>query len=88
MNKKKQDKRYDIIQEKNLPFEVLAEKPTGYSLISAMASEDGQWTFDSTTSYITHQRNDNSRFYWEYDRGTQDGDDAVIGSLGTRKANQ
>ena len=70
------------------PFEVLAEKPAGYSLISAMASQDGQWTFDSTTSYITHQRNDNSRFYWEYDRGTQDGDDAVIGSLGTRKANQ
>ena len=35
------------------PFEVLAEKPAGYSLISAMASEDGQWTFDSTTNYIT-----------------------------------
>ena len=70
------------------PFEVLAEKPVGYSLISAMASEDGQWTFDSTTSFITHQRNDNSRFYWEYDRGTQDGDNAVIGSLGSRKANQ
>ena len=25
MNKKKADKRYDIIQEKNIPFEVLAE---------------------------------------------------------------
>jgi len=25
MNKKKEDKRYDIIKEKNLPFEVLAE---------------------------------------------------------------
>ena len=70
------------------PFEVLDEKPAGYSLISAMASEDGQWTFDSTASFITHQRNDNSRFYWEYDRGTQYGDDAGIGSLGSRKANQ
>jgi prepilin-type N-terminal cleavage/methylation domain-containing protein len=66
------------------PFEVLAEKPSGYSLISAMASEDGQWTFDSTTSYITHQRADNSRHYWVYDRGVQYGDGAAIGSLGTR----
>jgi len=70
------------------PFEVLAEKPVGYSLISAMASEDGQWTFDSTTSTITHQRNDNSRYYWDYTTGTQDGDGAEIGSLGSRIANQ
>ena len=66
------------------PFDALAEKPAGYSLISAMASEDGQWTFDSTNSTITHQRNDNSRYYWNYNKGTQDGDDAVVGSLGTR----
>tara|TARA_Y100000748_G_scaffold115547_1_gene96878 strand:+ start:72 stop:515 length:444 start_codon:yes stop_codon:yes gene_type:complete len=66
------------------PFDALSEKPTGYSLISAMASEDGQWTFDSTTSYITHQRADNSRHYWVYDRGVQYGDGAAIGSLGNR----
>ena len=66
------------------PFDALSEKPAGYSLISAMASEDGQWTFDSTTSYITHQRADNSRHYWLYDRGVQYGDGANIGSLGNR----
>ena len=68
----------------NNPFDVLSEKPAGYSLISAMANEDGQWTFDSTTSYITHQRADNSRYYWVYDEGVQDGDGAEIGSLGSR----
>ena len=66
------------------PFDALAEKPAGYSLISAMASEDGQWTFDSTTSIITHQRADNSRHTWDYNKGTQTGDNADVGSLGTR----
>ena len=36
---------------------------------------------------ITHQRADNSRFAWTYDKGTQGGgDDAKIGSLGPRTA--
>jgi hypothetical protein len=39
------------------------------------------------TGRITHQRADNSRYYWEYDSGTQEDDDAdtaQIGSLGPR----
>ncbi len=42
---------------------------------------------DDGTGRITHQRADNSRYYWEYDSGTQEDDDAdtaQIGSLGPR----
>ena len=60
------------------PFEVLAEKPAGYSLISAMASQDGQWTFNTSSSQITHQRNDNSRHAWDYVKGTQNKVDGVV----------
>ena len=66
------------------PFEALSEPPSGLSADGDMADADGEWTFDSTASVITHQRNDNSRYYWEYYKGTQDGDDADIGTLGSR----
>ena len=46
---------------------------------------DGEWTFDYSNSRITHQRADNSRYYWAYDKGEQDGDNAGIGSLGNRE---
>ena len=80
----------------NNPFDVLAEKPTGYSVtdngteigvgpLDGVADSDGEWTFDFDGSRITHQRADNSRYYWDYDKGTQDGDDAGIGSLGNRQ---
>ena len=36
-------------------------------------------------SRITHQRADNSRYFWNYDRGVQAGDNAGIGSLGNRQ---
>ena len=66
------------------PFEALIEPPLGLSADGDMADEDGEWTFDSSASVITHQRNDNSRYYWVYDKGTQDGDNAAIGTLGSR----
>ena len=67
------------------PFEVLAEKPAGYSTDATDADVDGEWTFSN--SRITHQRADNSRFAWDYDEGTQGGgDDAKVGSLGPRTA--
>ena len=46
-----------------------------------IADSDGEWTFDFNSSRITHQRADNSRYYWEYDKGVQVGDQASIGSL-------
>ena len=48
------------------------------------ANEDGEWTFNTGTSQITHQRADNSRYFWVYDKGAQDGDDAGVGTLGER----
>jgi prepilin-type N-terminal cleavage/methylation domain-containing protein len=71
------------------PFKALSEKPAGYSDDGAQANVDGEWTFipNGTGGTITHQRADNSRYQWEYDKGIQDGvDDAKIGSLGPRTA--
>ena len=78
------------------PFETLSETPPGYSSndngfepdvdqLDGVADTDGEWTFDYGNSRITHQRADNSRYYWDYDKGEQDGDNAGIGFLGERE---
>ena len=77
------------------PFEALKETPAGYSStdngtenvgpLDGVADIDGEWTFDMLNSRITHQRADNSRYYWTYNKGVQDGDNADIGSLGDRQ---
>ena len=78
------------------PFDALSEKPSGYDAndngnesgigqLDGVADSDGEWTFDINSSRITHQRADNSRYYWEYDKGVQTGDQASIGSLGNRQ---
>jgi prepilin-type N-terminal cleavage/methylation domain-containing protein len=78
------------------PFDALSELPAGYDSndngneseigqLDGVADEDGEWTFDMNNSRITHQRADNSRYFWDYDRGVQTGDNAGIGSLGNRK---
>ena len=64
------------------PFDALSEKPAGYSTDLTDADVDGEWTFSNDR--ITHQRADNSRFAWAYNPGTQDGDNAEIGTLGQR----
>ena len=77
------------------PFDALVEKPAKYSTtdkglepaipeLDGVADSDGEWTFDYGNSRITYQRADNRRFYWVYDKGTQTGDNADIGSLGER----
>jgi len=67
----------------NNPFDALSEKPAGYSTDVTDADVDGEWTFSNDR--ITHQRADNSRYYWVYDKGVQTGDQAAIGSLGNRQ---
>ena len=67
------------------PWDGLDTKPKGYTLDDEDADTDGEWTFNSTTSQITHQRRDNSRFGWDYDPGVQGGDDADVGTLGERE---
>ena len=67
------------------PWDALETKPVGYDANdNDDADTDGEWTYNSTTKKITHQRNDNSRVGWQYDEGTQTGDNADVGTLGTR----
>ena len=71
------------------PFDALAEKPLGYKFNEVTgaadntgnANKDGEWTFNTGTSQITHQRADNSRHAWDYFRGMQTGDNAGVGTL-------
>ena len=69
------------------PFDALADKPAGYTENIDLADVDGEWTFivtDAENGTITHQRADNSRYTWDYNAGTQDGDGAETGSIGPR----
>ena len=69
------------------PFEALSEKPAGYTEDGDEADVDGEWTFieGDNGGTITHQRADNSRYQWSYDKGIQNGtDDAKVGTLGLR----
>ena len=67
------------------PFDALADKPAGHTNDLDNANVDGEWTYNTSDSTITHQRADNSRYTWDYNAGTQGGgDDAAIGTLGSR----
>ena len=66
------------------PFDGLDTKPSGYTTDITDADTDGEWTFNTTSLQITHQRNDNTRVGWTYAKGTQTGDTADVGTLGVR----
>ena len=66
------------------PWDALETKPAGYTTDADDADVDGEWTYNTTSKKITHQRNDNSRVGWLYDEGTQTGDNAAVGTLGAR----
>ena len=67
------------------PWAALETKPVGYDANdNDDADSDGEWTYNATSKKITHQRGDNSRVGWLYDKGTQTGDNAVVGTLGVR----
>ena len=67
------------------PWDGLDTKPAGYDPTDVDdADSDGEWTYNTTTLKITHQRGDNSRVSWDYDKGTQTGDNAGVGTLGSR----
>lgn len=69
------------------PFTGLDTSPAGYDATDTDdADTDREWTFNTTTSKITHQRGDNTRWSWTYNKGVQTGDDAAIGSIGARVA--
>ena len=68
------------------PWDALSKEPDGYDNTDTDdADEDGEWTYNTTDSTITHQRMNNDRVYWDYDPGVQSGDDANVGTLGDRE---
>ena len=69
------------------PFDALDTAPSGYSASdNDDADTDGEWTFNTTTNNITHQRDDNTRYHWDYEKGVQTGDNANVGTLGARES--
>ena len=56
------------------PFDALVTKPQTYSLDGTPADEDNEWTYvvDASdgqfTGYISHQRADNTRWQWSYNK--------------------
>ena len=66
------------------PWDALETKPAGYTTDATDADVDGEWTYNTTSKKITHQRGDNSRVGSLYDEGTQTGDNAAVGTLGAR----
>ena len=59
------------------PFDALKTIPKGYSAsgdndgsADGDADYDGEWTFNTTTKRITHQRADETKWYWDYDAGS------------------
>ena len=66
------------------PFDGLETKPSGHTTDVTDADVDGEWTYNTTSLKITHQRDDNSRVGWSYAKGTQTGDAAAVGTLGSR----
>ena len=64
------------------PFDALKTKPSSYDASDTdNADTDGEWTFNTSNSRITHQRQDNSRYYWTYDHG--ENDNAESNAVGT-----
>ena len=52
------------------PWDALSTEPDGYDVADTDdADEDGEWTYNTTDSTITHQRMNNDRVYWDYDPG-------------------
>jgi len=71
------------------PWTALETPPAKYDDSNAGdADADGVWTFNGTHSTITHMRNDNSVYHWDYDSGTHtDGEEELADTpIGTRSS--
>ena len=51
------------------PFDGLETKPAGWTADATDANVDGEWTYNTTNTAITHMRNDNSVHHWDYNEG-------------------
>jgi len=69
------------------PWDALATKPAGYDANDTDdADTDGEWTFNSSTSNITHMRNDGTVHHWDYATvGDNLNGDQTTGTLDSRE---
>jgi len=73
------------------PWEALATKPAGFQVAtSADAVSDGQWAWKTSTSNITHMRNNGTVSHWDYSfsvgNGTNNGTNTdAVGTMGVRE---
>ena len=76
----------------NNPWDALETKPAGYqTATTADAAADGQWTWKTSTSNITHMRGNGDIFHWDYSAtvspGTNNNSNTdAIGAMGVREA--
>jgi general secretion pathway protein G len=75
----------------NNPWDALETKPAGYqTATTADAAADGQWTWKTSTSNITHMRGNGDIFHWDYSAtvspGTNNNSNTdAIGAMGVRE---
>ena len=64
----------------------MATTPAGYDATDLDdADTDGEWTFNTTSSNITHMRNDGTVHHWDYAvTGANLNGDQTTGTLGVR----
>ena len=63
------------------PFTALNTSPSGHTSEVNDADVDGEWTFNTTTSAITHMRGDNTLRHWDYSQGTTTSGQESVGTF-------
>jgi general secretion pathway protein G len=75
----------------NNPWDALETKPAGYqTATTADAAADGQWTWKTSSSNITHMRGNGDIVHWDYSAtvspGTNNNSNTdAIGAMGVRE---
>ena len=70
-----------VLEWPDNPFDALVTKPQTYSPEGTPCDGDNEWTYvvDASdgqfTGYISHQRADNTRWQWSYNKGINTGTD-------------
>jgi len=69
------------------PWTALETTPAGYDATDTDdADSDGEWTFNATTSNITHMRANGDVKHWDYTKGTNTGGNSdAVGQLDARE---
>ena len=66
------------------PWVALETPPAGKTTDANDANVDGEWTFNTTHSTISHMRGDNTVYHWDYARGNYNTGTETVGTFGAR----